>query len=233
MFDIDHLYLARYNINKDGGYEFDPESAEGLQNSIIESILTILKDKKSLNILYKSIDNDTELVTRIADEIPEQGNTKSVAYNFGTLHEQVTRKNDYITGKTGIGPFALNVTNHILTTLYGVKFKESSFTQITGITGFDQILDEENNQISSWLSAFINAHVDIVKDPYISKLNVNGFTYNMINLLAGSPFELFGSVASLIYLSSISLPVILGNIFSSLLSLISKADLNTIGSLVN
>ncbi len=183
-FDIDHLYLARYNVNENGGYEFDPESAEGLQNSIIESILTVLKDKKSLNILYKSIDNDTELVTSIADEIPEQGNTKSVAYNFGTLHEQVTRKNDYITGKTGIGPFALNVTNHILTTLYGVKFKESSFTQMTGITGFDQILDEDNNQISSWLSAFINAHVDIVKDPYISKLNVNGFTYNMINLLA-------------------------------------------------
>ena len=183
-FDIDHLYLARYNVNKDGGYEFEPESAEGLQNSIIESILTVLKDKKSLNILYKSIDNDTELVTSIANEIPEQGNTKSVAYNFGTLHEQVTRKNDYITGKTGIGPFALNVTNHILTTLYGVKFKESSFTKVTGITGFDQILDEDNNQISSWLSAFINAHVDIVKDPYISKLNVNGFTYNMINLLA-------------------------------------------------
>lgn len=183
-FDIDHLYLARYNVNKDGKYEFDPESAEGLQNSIIESILTVLKDKKSLNILYKSIDNDTELVTSIANEIPEQGNTKSVAYNFGTLHEQITRKNDYITGKTGIGPFALNVTNHILTTLYGVKFKESSFTDITGITGFDQILDEDNNQISSWLSAFINAHVDIVKDPYISKLNVNGFTYNMINLLA-------------------------------------------------
>lgn len=183
-FDIDHLYLARYNVNKDGKYEFDPESAEGLQNSIIESILTVLKDKKSLNILYKSIDNDTELVKSIADEIPEQGNTKSVAYNFGTLHEQVTRKNDYITGKTGISPFALNVTNHILTTLYGVKFKESIFTDITGITGFDQILDEDNNQISSWLSAFINAHVDIVKDPYISKLNVNGFTYNMINLLA-------------------------------------------------
>lgn len=183
-FDIDHLYLARYNVNENGGYEFDSESAEGLQNSIIESILTVLKDKKSLNILYKSIDNDTELVTSIADEIPEQGNTKSVAYNFGTLHEQVTRKNDYITGKTGIGPFALNVTNHILTTLYGVRFKESSFTRMTGITGFDQILDEDNNQISSWLSAFINAHVDIVKDPYISKLNVNSFTYNMINLLA-------------------------------------------------
>ncbi len=183
-FDIDHLYLARYNVNENGGYEFDPESEKGLQNAIIDSILTVLKDDKSYNILYKSIDNDTSLVTNIAKEIPDQGNTKSTAYNFGTLHEQVTRKNDYITGKTGIGPFALNVTNHILTTLYGVKFRESPFTQITGITGFNRILDEDNNQISSWLSAFINAHVDIVKDPYISKLNVNSFTYNMINLLA-------------------------------------------------
>ena len=184
MFDIDHLYLARYNVNENGGYEFDPESEKGLQNAIIDSILTVLKDDKSYNILYKSIDNDTSLVTNIAKEIPDQGNTKSTAYNFGTLHEQVTRKNDYITGKTGIGPFALNVTNHILTTLYGVKFRESPFTKITGITGFNRILDEDNNQISSWLSAFINAHVDIVKDPYISKLNVNSFTYNMINLLA-------------------------------------------------
>lgn len=183
-FDIDHLYLARYNINENGGYKFDPESEKGLQNAIIDSILTVLKDDKSYNILYKSIDNDTSLVTNIAKDIPDQGNTKSTAYNFGTLHEQVTRKNDYITGKTGIGPFALNVTNHILTTLYGVKFRESTFTKITGITGFNRILDEDNNQISSWLSAFINAHVDIVKDPYISKLNVNSFTYNMINLLA-------------------------------------------------
>lgn len=183
-FDIDHLYLARYNVNENGGYEFDPDSEKGLQNAIIDSILTVLKDDKSYNILYKSIDNDTSLVTNIAKEIPDQGNTKSTAYNFGTLHEQVTRKNDYITGKTGIGPFALNVTNHILTTLYGVKFRESPFTKITGITGFNRILDEDNNQISSWLSAFINAHVDIVKDPYISKLNVNSFTYNMINLLA-------------------------------------------------
>ena len=167
MFDIDHLYLARYNVNENGGYEFDPESEKGLQNAIIDSILTVLKDDKSYNILYKSIDNDTSLVTNIAKEIPDQGNTKSTAYNFGTLHEQVTRKNDYITGKTGIGPFALNVTNHILTTLYGVKFRESPFTKITGITGLNRILDENNNQISSWLSAFINAHVDIVKDPYI------------------------------------------------------------------
>lgn len=182
-FDIDHLYLMRYNYNEEGNTEFAHDSKEQLQNTIIDCMQTLLKDDDSYNILYKSIDNDTSLVKSIADEIPDSGNTKYLAYNIGTLHEQVTRKNDYITGKIGIGPFALNVTNHILTTLYGIRFKPSSFTEMTGITGFDRILDKDNNQISSWLSAFINAHVDIVKEPYISKLNVNSFTYNMINLL--------------------------------------------------
>lgn len=184
MFDIDHLYLARKNFDQNASDQFEEGSSKALQNNIISDIITVLTDNKSYNILYKSIDNDTSLVQSIADEIPDEGNTKSVAYNLGTLHEQTTRKNDYITGKVGIGPFALNVTNHILTTLYGVRFKSNAFTEMTGITGFDTILDEDNNQISSWLSAFINAHVDIVKDPYISKLNVNSFTYNMINLLA-------------------------------------------------
>jgi len=34
-----------------------------------------------------------------------------------------------------------------------------------------------------WLSAMINAFVDIAKDPYIVRLNVNDYTYNMISLL--------------------------------------------------
>jgi len=145
--------------------------------------MTLLKDGDSTNSLYKSIDNDTELITNIADQIEETGSTKDDPYNFGTLHEQILRKNDYITGKFGIGPYALNVTNQILTYLYGVKFKHTKFTEATGIERFDNVIDEDDHMVSSWLSAFINAHVDIVKDPYISKLNVNKFTYNMSNLL--------------------------------------------------
>jgi len=34
-----------------------------------------------------------------------------------------------------------------------------------------------------WLSALINAHVDVAKDPYIMALNVNSITYNMTSLL--------------------------------------------------
>nr|DAR97112.1 MAG TPA: amidohydrolase family protein [Caudoviricetes sp.] len=34
------------------------------------------------------------------------------------------------------------------------------------------------------MSGFINAHVDIVKDPWISRLNVNPYTYNIVNYLS-------------------------------------------------
>lgn len=202
-FDIDHLYLASYNYNvmvtEDGQQvvttSFNPLDEDGKydslyhQNNILDCLITLLKDTdNSINSLYKSIDNDTELITSIADQVPETGSTKDEPYNFGTLHEQVIRKNDYITGKTGIGPFALNVTNQVLTQLYGVKFKDTEFTRLTGISRLDHIIDNNDNFISSWLSAFINAHVDIVKDPYISRLNVNPFTYNMVNLLIRSGF---------------------------------------------
>lgn len=44
-------------------------------------------------------------------------------------------------------------------------------------------MDKDGNSIMSWLSALINAHVDIAKDAFISTLNVNSYTYNMVNLL--------------------------------------------------
>lgn len=199
--DIDHLYLCSYNYNvgiSEDGQEyvtttFNPVENGGEyleqfhQNRMLDQMMTLLKDvDNSINFLFKSIDNDTELITNISDLIPETGSTKHEPYNFGTLHEQVLRKNDYITGKKGIGPYALNVTNQILTQLFGVSFADTKFTRETGILRFDHLLDMDDNAVASWLSAFINAHVDIVKDPYISRLNVNPFTYNMSNLLIRS-----------------------------------------------
>ena len=193
MFDIDHLYLAslNYKVEDNGNVSIikDGESKERYQNDLLYCMLTLLKDTdNSINSLYKSIDNDTELPKSIADQIPETSSNKAKAYNFGTLHEQAERRLDYVTGKNGIGPFALNVTNHVLTCLFGVKFRETKFTEQTSIFNFDKLVDDDGNMISSWLSAFINAHVDIVKDPWISKMGVDPFTYNMVNLLIRSGF---------------------------------------------
>ena len=192
-FDIDHLYLASYNYQTDENGNvheiIDGESKEAYQNKLLDCMMTLLKDtENSINSLFKSIDNDTTLAKSIADQIPVSSSTKHLAYNFGTLHEQAERRLDYITGKFGIGPFALNVTNHVLTCLFGVRFRDTEFSRATGIFNFDKLVDYDGNAISSWISAFINAHVDIVKDPWVSRMGIDKFTYNMVNLLVRSGY---------------------------------------------
>lgn len=186
-FDIDKLYLASlaYNIKDNkASIEFDKDTKQYHQNKLLENYMTLLKDNdNSIQIAMRSIDNDTELVESIANQFESAGSTKTLPYNFYTLHEQTDRRRDYITGKLGIAPFALNVTNQALTMAYGIKFKETEFTKQTPFKRIDLRDDKNGNAVMSWLSAFINAHCDIVKDPYVSKINVNSFTYNMLNFL--------------------------------------------------
>lgn len=186
-FDIDKLYLASlaYNVKDNkASIEFDKDIKQYHQNKLLENYMTLLKDNEnSIQIAMRSIDNDTELVESIANQFESAGSTKTLPYNFYTLHEQTDRRRDYITGKLGIAPFALNVTNQALTMAYGVKLKESEFTKQTPFKRIDLRDDKNGNAVMSWLSAFINAHCDIVKDPYVSKINVNSFTYNMLNFL--------------------------------------------------
>lgn len=186
-FDIDKLYLASLAYNVKGNkasIEFDKDTKQYHQNKLLENYMTLLKDNEnSIQIAMRSIDNDTELVESIANQFESAGSTKTLPYNFYTLHEQTDRRRDYITGKLGIAPFALNVTNQALTMAYGVKLKESEFTKQTPFKRIDLRDDKNGNAVMSWLSAFINAHCDIVKDPYVSKINVNSFTYNMLNFL--------------------------------------------------
>ena len=210
-FDIDKLYLAaiRYKVNReegeDGKYhqtvteEFKEKENDYYSNKLIRDYLTLLLDWKSptdhesrtFNFLHRSIDNDTQLLKDIVKDL-ESGQTHEPEdpYGFYSLTTQVDSKNDYLTGKVGIGPFALNNNNHILTILYGVKFKhiDSSIMNALGLERLDKRFDDDNNPILSWISGLINAHVDIAKDPFISRLNVNPFTYNLVNLLIRTGF---------------------------------------------
>ena len=139
-----------------------------------------------LNISMRPVDKDTEKLLNVLSRI-DKGSTveREYAYKFGNLAFQVETKAAFILGKFGIGPFALNNNSQILTQLFGVKFIDepnSILTQL-GITRLDVAKDKQNIDKLSWLSGLINAHVDVAKDPWIVKLNVNTFTYNLTNLL--------------------------------------------------
>lgn len=203
-FDIDKLFLSGLNYKTEGveniyGYveqrlvkESELTEEHRLQNKIIDMYLALLIDKKdnggprNVQILHRSIDNDTELAKSVLKDIEGSGKSKTeTPYSFYSLARQTASKNDYITGKVGIGPFALNNNNQILTMIYHISFRESqsSLLSTLGLSRLDKQLDVDGNSIMSWISAMINAHVDIAKDPWISRLNVNPFSYNITNLL--------------------------------------------------
>ena len=74
--------------------------------------------------------------------------------------------------------------------LYDVSFKNSP-TSIMSLLNADSLHernDRDGNSILSWISALINSHVDSAKDPFIFRMNVNKYTYNMINLLLRTGF---------------------------------------------
>lgn len=202
--DIDKLFLSGLNYKTDGventyGYveqrlvkESELTEEHQLQNKIIDMYLALLIDKKdnggprNVQILHRSIDNDTDLAKSVLKDIEGSGKSKTeTPYSFYSLARQTASKNDYITGKVGIGPFALNNNNQILTMIYHISFRESqsSLLSTLGLSRLDKQLDVDGNSIMSWISAMINAHVDIAKDPWISRLNVNPFSYNITNLL--------------------------------------------------
>ena len=183
-FDIDKDGLSTLNYHN-GSDEFAEGTEEYYQNRLIKDYITLLTDPRTQHILHRSIDNDTKLLKDVLAEIEHGTNQQEMPYGFYSLSTQTERKDDYITGKIGIGPFALNNNSHILTMLYGVKFREFSDSIMTelGLTDLSGHLDKDGNSIMSWLSALINAHVDIAKDPYISRLNVGPFTYNLVNTL--------------------------------------------------
>lgn len=203
-FDIDKLFLSGLNYKTEGveniyGYveqrlvkESELTEEHQLQNKIIDMYLALLIDKKdnggprNVQILHRSIDNDTDLAKSVLKDIEGSGKSKTESpYSFYSLARQTASKNDYITGKVGIGPFALNNNNQILTMIYHISFRESqsSLLSTLGLSRLDKQLDVDGNSIMSWISAMINAHVDIAKDPWISRLNVNPFSYNITNLL--------------------------------------------------
>lgn len=202
--DIDKLFLSGLNYKTEGventyGYveqhlvkESELTEEHQLQNKIIDMYLALLIDKKDIGgprnvqILHRSIDNDTDLAKSVLKDIEGSGKSKTeTPYSFYSLARQTASKNDYITGKVGIGPFALNNNNQILTMIYHISFRESqsSLLSTLGLSRLDKQLDVDGNSIMSWISAMINAHVDIAKDPWISRLNVNPFSYNITNLL--------------------------------------------------
>lgn len=194
-FDIDKLYVARFAYNKNGvkfnkgnSLKYD-EVRNSIKNEMLEAYLKVLLTRDNTNSLKLSIDNATENVKEVLRDIEGPSSYHPTPFEVYSPTYQEARKAEYTGGKAGIGPFALNNAHHILTQLTKLSMVRDVFTNTLNIWNIGGIYDtpvagmKKGGKILDWLSAMINGFVDIAKDPYIVRLNVNSWTYNMVSFL--------------------------------------------------
>lgn len=205
-FDVDKMFLSsytylRYRTKDDNGKSVDvvtsnhydsnksEQSIHFYKNALIADYITLFTSTIDSYNKYRPVDVDTSLLTTIVDELESKQKQVEKPYDFYTLGLQTDRKNDYISGKKGVAVFALANANQALTKAFHVTWKrgENIMTQL-GLDRLDKSTGIDGESIFAYLSALITAHVDIAKDPFIKKLNVDQFTYDLVNLLIRTGF---------------------------------------------
>lgn len=192
-FDIDKLYIATYSYDPETNERYTwnndaksyTEQTEGaLINKLLDSYTLVISDKKTLAETRASIDTLTGILKKEILPLVQTTELKEAETMYELMPSfQESRKTEYTSGKAGIAPFALNSTNHCLTQATHLRMKFSEGANKYNLNQFDEITGQDGYKILDWLSAMINAHVDVAKDPYIIVLNVNKVTYNMASFL--------------------------------------------------
>ena len=202
-FDVDKLYMATYSYERNGNtstryktssksdmkyVDYLKEDIGALRNKLLDDYIDIISDYKNTADARASID---VLTSKLKDEIIPYLSDQTTKY-AESMYEllpsfQARRKMEYSTGKSGIGPFALNVTNLAMTQAVGLKMKfgknDKLLNKCFDFGNINDVVGKDGYMISAWLSAMVNAHVDVAKDPYILNLNVNSATYKYTNFL--------------------------------------------------
>lgn len=200
-FDIDKLFFIRYNyeLNKDGSVVKTESnltgSKESIQNYLLDHYRGVLLSENnflSTSSPLGAITNELKSLANIVEGSEKEADAKSkVSMSFASPVYQANVKYKYSGGKFGVGPEALNNVHHIMCQVADISFKTYIGVgpkDINGNTSLSRMygIPEKNGReilISDWLSALIDSHVDIAKDPYIITLNVVRRTYNVVNLL--------------------------------------------------
>lgn len=156
-----------------------------ITNRLLLNYIDIISDTRNYADARGSIDVITNMLhNKLLDPVLK---AKNEGYTPGMLELlpsfQALRKMEFGVGKSGIGPFALNITNLALTQYTHLTIDFGQVGEEYGFGSLDQIYGHDGKRISDWLSAMVNAHVDVAKDPYVFDLNVNQTTYNHANLL--------------------------------------------------
>ena len=169
---------------------WDLNTEEAVENRLLEIFGATLTSDNHYIDATTPLDVTTGPLKDIADLFESNNTVNSLDPLFPRYQEDMKSKN---TGAdSGIGPMALinvfrtflQIADIQLNTVVG----DNNIMQKLGIDTLNKTFDDEGLSILDWTSALINAHVDAAKDPYIIRLNVNKYTYNMTAFMISAGF---------------------------------------------
>ena len=184
--ELQHIYTNKEIKNKQKAIAqlFATCDKNAIQNRLLQNYIDIITDTVNYANARGSIDVITAKIKK--DLLPFLQKSEMKYKESGeelTPSYQLKRKMEFTTGKSGIGPFALNITNMALTQFAHITMKYTASVKDFDFGDLDAITGKDNLFISDWLSAMVNAHVDVAKDPYIFDMNINSATYEYVNFL--------------------------------------------------
>lgn len=159
-------------------------SQAAVENLLVDTFMASLLDPKNVHDTTRPLDVPVNIMKKDIVKKYFADKVKDVALYEYSLEYQDNLKQDFADSKSGIGPFALNNPHHVLGQLTGLYMNMPD--ELSNLGNFHQVTGIDGIHILDWLSALISAHVDVAKDNYIIKLNVNSYTYNMTNFLIRS-----------------------------------------------
>lgn len=198
-FDIDKMYVMMPNLHVDKKtgkvtaipHDENSKSIKAVQNRLIDLYASILKSETAYDKVMTSIDASF-FKDDIVRMFPE---TKMQDLTFYSPAYQAKTKFEYLSGKIGVAQTANQLVDHQVNRHQNITFDGYlgvGAQDANGNTKFDNEYDIDNGHvIADAISAFLNAYVDIAKDPYISRGNHNGITSGVTFMLlrAGTPVE--------------------------------------------
>ena len=201
--EIDKKTLEEFKNENRGKSKWELNNSSQVENRLLDIFQTTLTSDNHYMDATVPLDFATDALKVAVNDVDKYSNLNK-DYNdteplFPLYQEGIKTQN--VGADAGIGPMALINTFRVIMQIAKlnldktIKIKsrrgKNSVSRnlvalIPNINNLYDKYDSDGVSIMDWTSALINAHVDAAKDSYITRLNVNSYTYDVVALLTSS-----------------------------------------------
>ena len=207
-FDIDKMFLARYNYEVVNGkmqkikYDINEvinninnTDSKKLQNFLLDMYQGVLTSLDHALATSTPLDVATGPISTFAKkelEVFSGGKADGLPDNLDGFYLNPvfqTRQKKLNSGSdAGIGPMALNSVFQFFVQIAKLDMRKFPIIEQLGLQKLGETFDRYGEEILDSTSGLINAFVDAAKDNYIGNANVNAYTFDVVAMLVASGF---------------------------------------------